>query len=662
MEKRYNELINLISKANYEYYVLDNPSVDDQTWDNWMAELIEIENKHPNLKRIDSPSQKIGGEIIDEFEKVTHEIPLMSLSNVFNEEEIRSFDKRIRKEFKNPKYVCELKIDGLSVSLTYEKGILKTAATRGNGFIGENITHNVKTIKSIPLKLNKEVDLEVRGEVFMPLDSFNKLNEEREKNGESLFQNPRNAAAGSVRQLDSNIAKSRNLSGFFYHAPNIDLESHYETILYLKSLGLVTNPYIKITDNINEVINFVKEWQDKRHTLPYEIDGVVIKVDSISMQKELGSTARSPKWAIAYKFPAEEAETVLNDIFFTVGRTGIITPNASFNPVKLMGSTIRKATLHNESFIREKDLKIGDSIIIRKAGDVIPEVVRSLKEKRTGKEKEFIMIEECPICSFKLKETNSKIDLYCPNIQCAGVKIESLIHFASKVAMDIEGLGERIIEEFYNLKLLKEINDIYDLKNHKQKLILLDGFGEKSISKLLDNIEKSKENSLENLLVGLGIKGIGEKTAKTLAKKYNNIDNLIEVSINEEINLPDIGEILSNNLKEYFSDENNIKLINTLKEKGLNTKYIGDTINLNEEFENKRFVITGSFENFSRSDIQKFIENSGGTYSSSVSKNTDVVIVGTDPGLKYDKAIELNITIWDEDKIEEMINNEDKSS
>ncbi len=658
MKKRYNELISLINQANHEYYVLDNPTVEDQIWDNWMQELLEIEKKHPDIKREDSPSQKIGGIVIDQFDKVTHQIPLMSLSNVFNENEIRDFDSKIKKEFKDPKYVCELKIDGLSVSLTYEDGILKTAATRGNGFIGEDITHNVKTIKSIPLKLNEKVNIEVRGEIFMPLDSFNKLNEERKNNNLPLFQNPRNAAAGSVRQLDSNIAASRNLSAFFYHVPNTNLKSHFETINYLKGLGFLTNPYIKITNDIEKVISFVNKWIQKRDSLSYEIDGVVIKVDDISMQKELGTTARSPKWAVAFKFPAETAETKLLNIFCTVGRTGIITPNAKFEPVKLMGSTIRKATLHNESFIREKDLKIGDYITIRKAGDVIPEVVKVIKEKRDGKEKDFIMPSKCPMCDYDLKETNSKIDLYCPNENCAGVKIEALIHFASRVAMDIEGLGERIIEEFYNLKLLNNISDIYDLKNKKETLIEIEGFGEKSINKLLEKIEDSKNNSLENLLVGLGIKGIGEKTARTLARKYKDLDSLKKVSINDEINLPDIGEILSSNLKEFFENKENINLLNLLKEKGLNTKYIGSSVVSNEEFENKRFVITGSFNNYTRADIQNFIETNGGKYSSSVSKNTDVVIVGKDPGLKYERAKELKIPIWNEETMEKRIKNE----
>ena len=651
MKERYEELIKLINQANYEYYVLDNPKVDDQMWDNWFQELLEIEENFPELKQKDSPSQKVGGEIISGFAKITHKVPLMSLSNVFNEEEILSFDEKIKKEFKNPKYVCELKIDGLSVNLIYEKGILKTAATRGNGTTGEDITHNVKTIKSIPLTLNKDIDLDVRGEIFISKENFNEINKKRKENNEPLFQNPRNAAAGSIRQLDSSIASSRNLDAFFYHVPKTKLKSHFETLKDLKTLGIKVNPYIEKVDNIEEVIKYIKKWSLKREELPYEIDGIVIKVDNIEMQKELGMTAKSPKWATAYKFPAEEVETILNDIVITIGRTGLITPNAVFDPVRVMGSTIRRATLHNEDYIKERDLKIGDHILIRKAGDVIPEVIKSLKEKRTGKEKYFVMPKNCPICNHKLVKSDTNIDLLCPNTNCNARNIEGLIHFSSKPAMNIDGLGEKITEYFYNEEIIRSFIDIYNLKNHKDKLVLLDGFGTKSIENLLLSIENSKQNSLERLLFALGIKGIGEKTAKIIAKKYHNMDNIIKASINEEINLPDIGPILKENLKIYFSNKENLDQINNFKELNLNMTYLGDKIIENKNFLNKKIVVTGTLEKYNRNEIQSLIENSGGIWTSSVSRNTDIVIVGENPGLKYEKAKKLNIEIWNEEDL-----------
>lgn len=655
MKERYNELLQLINNANHEYYVLDNPSVTDNVWDNWINELLEIEKNYPELKTADSPSQRVGGEVISEFEKVYHETPMMSLSNVFNEEEIILFDERIKKEFKNPKYVCELKIDGLSVSLLYKEGILKSAATRGNGIVGENITHNVKTIKSIPLKLKDHIDLDVRGEIFMPKDIFIKLNKKRAEKKEPLFQNPRNAAAGSIRQLDSKIAKSRNLDAFFYHNPNPKLNSHYETLKELKSLGLVVNPHIELLNNINEVIAYINKWTLKRNDLPYEIDGIVIKLDDINMQKELGYTAKSPKWATAYKFPPEEVETKLRNIVCTVGRTGLTTPNAIFDPVKVMGSTIRRATLHNESYIRERDLKIGDYILIRKAGDVIPEVISAIKEKRSGNEQEFIMPTKCPICNHELIKSSSLIDLICPNKLCDARNIEGLIHYASKQAMNIEGLGERIIEQFYNQGIIRNIIDIYHLKDQKEELIKLEGFGEKSIQNLLSSIENSKNNSLEKLLFAIGIKGIGEKTAKILAKKYFSIDNIIKEALSDNIKLPDIGPILNESIKNYFLNDDNIKLINTLKELDVNMNYIGDKITENENFLNKKIVVTGALNNYNRNEIQNIIELNGGLWSASVSKNTDIVIVGEDAGLKYQKALDLNIEIWDEKTLEEKL-------
>lgn len=656
MKERYDELIKLIEKANYDYYTLDNPTVTDREYDNWMSELLDIEERHPEIKRKDSPSEKIGGEVISEFKKVEHKIGMFSISDVFNESEIVAFDERIRKEFPNPSYVCELKIDGLAVSLQYEKGILKRAATRGNGVVGEDITHNVKTIGTIPLRLNKPVDIEVRGEIYMPLKAFNELNEKRLKNGEPIFQNPRNAAAGSIRQLDSSVAKSRKLDAFLYHVPETDKKTHYEALMELKELGFIVNPNIRLVKNIDEILDYINEWTARRGELPYDIDGIVIKVNDIHMQRELGFTAKYPRWVIAYKFPAEDVKTRLTDIVCTVGRTGQITPNAAFDPVKVMGSTIRRATLHNGDYINSKNLKIGDNIFVHKAGDVIPEVVGPCLEDRTGNEREFVMPDKCPICGAGLVLTESGIDLKCPNDLCPARNIESLIHFCDRKAMNIEGLGERIIEDFYNMKFITSIIDIYNIKDRKEELIELEGFGDKSVNKLLDNIEKSKQNSLEKLLFAIGISGIGEKNAKILAKKFMNIDNLMNASLEDLTNISDVGPILANSIYNFFRNEDNIKLINDLKNIGMNMNYLGAQIKENEELLNKRIVVTGTLKKYTRDEIQNLIELNGGLWSTSVTKKTYAVIVGENPGSKYDKAKELNIPIWTEEDFDKVIN------
>ena len=655
MKEKYDVLIQKVEQANYEYYVLDKPSVTDAVWDAWMDEIKQIEKDYPEIKRADSPTQRIGDVVIDSFKKIKHQFPMMSILDAFNIDELKAFDERVKKEFNNPEYVCELKIDGLGVSLNYEEGILVTAATRGDGITGEDITHNVKTINSIPLKLTKAETIEVRGEIYMPIASFEKLNKERTEKGEALFQNPRNAAAGSVRQLDSSIAKSRNLESFIYHNPATKEKTQYDSIMHLKELGLRVNPNTKLVKSIDEVISYINEWNEKRSELPYEIDGMVIKVNEINMQKELGFTARYPKWAVAYKFPAEEVKTVLNDIICTVGRTGQITPNAVFEQVKVMGSTIRRATLHNAEYIKDRDLKIGDTIIIRKAGDVIPEVVASVPENRKGTEIDFKMPEDCPICSAHLIKTATEIDLICPNESCPARNIEGLVHFVSRNAMNIEGLGERIIEDFYNMDIIKNFVDIYKLKERKSELIELEGFGEKSVDNLITSIENSKDNSLERLLFGLGIKGIGEKTGKVLAKKYSSIDNLANAAIEELNEIPDIGLILATNIFDYFKDEANLKIIDELKKLNINTTYHGESIKDNPNFSGKKIVVTGTLNGYNRDEIQHLIEINGGLWSTSVSKNTDVVIVGENAGSKYDKAVELKIPIWDEDTLNEML-------
>lgn len=652
---RMNEIIDLLNKYAYEYYTLDKPSVEDAEYDRLMQELIRIESSHPEWVRLDSPTRKIGGEVISEFEKVTHRVPMMSLGNVFNEEEIRDFDEKVSKVFPKHEYVCELKIDGLAFNIEYKDGVFVKAATRGNGVVGEDITHNVKTIKSIPHVLKEKVDLDIRGEIYMSKKSFNKLNERQKEKGENLFQNPRNAAAGSIRQLDSSVAASRGLDVFLYHYPETPFKTHYETLMYMKRLGFVVNPNIRLCKNVDEVISFIQEWTEKRDTLPYEIDGIVIKVNDIAQQKELGFTAKVPKWATAYKFPPEHVLTKLTDIIFTVGRTGQITPNAVLEPVRVMGSTISRATLHNADYCIEKDIRVGDYIYIYKAGDVIPAVDRVELKRRNGTEKPFEMIKYCPMCGSELVQKDGMVDYFCENIHCPARKIEGLIHFVSRGAMNILGLGDRIMEDFFNYGYIKKFSDIYKLSNHKEEITLLEGYGSKSVDAILKSIEDSKQNSLDRLLFALGINGIGAKTAKLLCKYYTSIDSLIDATEEELATIRDIGPTLSVNIVNYFKDEKNMEELEELRKLGVNMTYNGKKMIEDENFKDKRFVITGSFDNISRDEIKEFIEERGGLTSDSVSKKTDVVLVGEAPGSKRDKAIELNIPIWNQDKLFEIM-------
>ena len=658
MKERMEELIEIINEADYNYHTLDNPTITDQEYDKYLRELFEIEEAHPDWVREDSPTQHAGGKIIEGFNKVTHKIPMMSLSDVFSESEVIAFDERIKKEGITPEYMCELKIDGLSVSLLYEDGKLVRAATRGDGTTGEDITHNAKTIKVIPLKLKEKVNIEVRGEIFMNKETLVKLNEERKKHNQPLLQNCRNAAAGSIRQLDSKVAASRKLDNFIYHLPNpldYNLHTHAEAIDYMTRLGFKTNPNNRLVKNISEVIEYIEEKAKQRPTLPYDIDGIVIKVNSIEQQQKLGYTAKYPKWATAYKFPAEEVLKKLTDIIFTVGRTGQITPNAVLEPVIVAGSTISRATLHNEDYVKEKDLKIGDIVSIRKAGDVIPEVVEVKKERRTGKEKDFEMITTCPMCNTNLVKKEGQVDYYCPNKKCPARSIESLIHFASRDAMNIDGLGDRIMEDFYNFHFIGTIADIYSLKNHEQDLTRLEGYGDKSVTNLLNAIEDSKKNSLERLLFGLGIPHVGAKTAKILAKRYKELDSLMAASEEELTTIPDIGGIIAKSVVEYFNDNHHRSIVEELKEIGLNTKYLGQEVEENSEFNGKTFVLTGSLQLFTREEAEKKIEQLGGKASSSVSKKTSAVIVGANPGSKYEKAKELGIPIWTEEEFKEKL-------
>ena len=658
IKNRIDELVNIITEADYNYHTLDNPTISDQEYDKYLRELFLLEEKYPEYAREDSPTRRVGGKVLDEFKKITHKIPMMSLSNVFNESEIRDFDERIRKTGIIPEYVCELKIDGLSVSLIYEHGKLISGATRGDGIVGEDITENVKTIKTIPLKINKDIDIEVRGEIYMSKEVFNSINKIREEQGKPLLQNPRNAAAGSIRQLDSKVAAQRKLDSFIYHLPNPEdygIKTHNEALDFMKELGFKTNSNNRLVGNIDEVMEFINYHTLNRDKLPYEIDGIVIKLNSIKEQKELGFTAKYPRWATAYKFPATEVLTKLTDIIFTVGRTGQITPNAVLEPVLVQGSTIRKATLHNEKYVIDHDIKIGDIVSIIKAGDVIPAVLGPKVERRTGKEIEFKMITKCPICDSYLVKKEEEADYFCPNEHCPARKIEALTHYVSRDAMNIDGLGDAIIEDLYNLKYISKISDIYNLSKYKKDIMELEGYGDKSVTNMLEAIENSKSNSLERLLFGLGIRQVGNKTAKILAKHYLNMDNLINTSKEELSNIHDIGDIIAESILKYFSNDKNIDEINRLKEYGINMDYIGNTeIINNEEITGKTFVITGTLSR-PRDEIKEIIETNGGNVTGSVSKKTDVVIVGTDPGSKYDKAKELGITIWDEEDLNNIL-------
>ena len=659
IKERINELIEIINKASYEYYVLDNPTLTDQEYDDHYMELLSLEKKYPEYVRDDSPTHRVGGASLDKFEKVTHEKPMLSFDDIFNEDEIMAFDERIRKTITNPEYTVEPKMDGLSGSLIYKNGVLVRAATRGDGVTGEDITLNVKTIKTVPLRLTKNIDIEVRGEIYMSKASFAKANLEREKNGENLFANPRNAAAGSVRQLDSKITAKRNLDFMAYFIPNPEdygIKTQADSLAYLKELGFVTNYKLNtVAKNVDEIIKDIEKLASIRKDLPYAIDGVVIKVNSLKDEEVLGYTTRVPRWGIAYKFPAEEVLTTLREIKFTVGRTGKITPNAIFSPVHVDGSLVSKATLHNEDYCISKDIRVGDTIVIRKAGDVIPEVVEVKLERRKENAEPFKMITECPMCGSELVKKDA--NYFCENNNCPRRNIEKLIHYASRDAMNIEGFGDSIVEDFYNMGYIKDISDFYHLDKYKDELMSLEGFGEKSIIKLLASIEASKTNSLERLLFALGIRHVGAKTAKILAKSYQNIDALMNATYEELSLINDIGDIIAKSIVDYFHNEDNIKIINKLKELGVNTTYQNDNYQESAEFSGKTFVLTGTLTNITREEATALIENLGGKVSGSVSAKTSAVIVGENPGSKYDKAISLNIPIWQEEEFLDKVNN-----
>ncbi|KRD82594.1 aromatic ring-opening dioxygenase LigA [Bacillus sp. Root147] len=656
-KSRVQELRDLLNQYGYEYYVLDQPSVPDAEYDKLMNELIEIEESFPELKTADSPTQRIGGQVLDAFEKVQHQTSMLSLGNAFNEEDLRDFDRRVRQAVGDEfSYVCELKIDGLAVSLRYEDGYLVLGATRGDGTTGENITENLKTIRSIPLRIKESLSMEVRGEAFMPRKSFEALNEAKMERDEVPFANPRNAAAGSLRQLDPKIAAKRNLDIFVYAMTDtgeLEIDSHSESLNLLDELGFKTNRERQTCETIDDVIAYIESWQTQRPELSYDIDGIVVKVDSFDQQAELGTTAKSPRWAIAYKFPAEEVVTKLVNIELTVGRTGVITPTAILEPVQVAGTTVQRASLHNEDLIREKDIRIGDYVVVKKAGDIIPEVVNVIEEKRTGEEQEFTMPTHCPECESELVRLEGEVALRCINPSCPAQIREGLIHFVSRNAMNIDGLGEKVISQLFREQLIKDVADIYTLT--KQQLIELERMGEKSADNLIAAIEASKENSLERLLFGLGIRHVGAKAAKTLAQHFETIDKLTKATYDELVAINEIGAKMADAIVAYFTQEEVQELIHELKEYGVNLTYKGPKLvsveNVDSVFAGKTVVLTGKLEQLSRNEAKAQIEALGGKVTGSVSKKTDLVVAGEEAGSKLTKANELEIEVWDEARL-----------
>lgn len=655
--ERIYELRELIDKYNYEYYVNDNPSVSDQEYDSLLHELISLEDKHPEIDNTNSPTQRVGGKVLDQFNKITHKRQMLSLANAFNYEELLDFDRRIKDaigDYGDVIYDCELKIDGLALSLEYVGGKLNYGATRGDGLVGEDVTHNVLTIKSVPLNVNETRTFEVRGECFMSKKTFEKINKKREANNEVLLSNCRNAAAGSLRQLDSKVAAERNLDTYIYTFVNYQdfgLKSQDEALEYMKSLGFKVNPLHRTVKGIENVWKYIQKIESMRNDLPYDIDGIAIKVNNMELYDVIGVTAKTPKYSIAYKFPAEEVITKLVDIIFTVGRTGKITPNAVLEPVKVAGSTVSAATLHNEDFVKNKDIRIGDYVVVRKAGDVIPEVVKPVIDRRKGIERIFEMATHCPFCNSLLIRHKDEAAHFCENVHCEGRKVEALIHYAGRDMMNIDGLGDKLVELLYERKFIKNIPDIYYLNQYRQELINIEGMGERSVSQLLDAIEKSKENSLEKLLFALGIENVGQKMAKTLAKEFKSLDKLMEVSIEKLMKIRDIGTIVAESIYNYFHDDENLNMLIELKMLGINFEYKDDNnIPFKETiFNGANVVITGTLNRMTRVEATKILEAYGANVVSSVSKNTNFLILGLDAGSKLEKAQKLGTRIIEEE-------------
>lgn len=659
VKKKMDELIDLINYHSNKYYNEDTPEISDFEYDNLMKELMKIETEHPELKREDSPSTRVGGKPLDKFNQVTHKIPMLSLSNAYSAQDLRDFDKRVRESVnKDVEYVVEFKIDGLSVGLTYVDGVFKTGATRGNGVIGEDITQNLKTVKTIPLKIDDKEEIIVRGEVYISKENFEKINEQQEENGLQLFANPRNLAAGTLRQLDSKLTAKRPLDIFIFnleYMQNEKFKTHSQSLEYLSNLGFKVSPNFKICKTIEDVIEHIEYWTINRSDLSFEIDGMVIKVNDLEEREQMGYTAKSPRWAIAYKFPAEQKKTKLKDIIVEVGRTGTITPTAILEPVRLAGTVVARATLHNEDYINEKDIRIGDTVLVQKAGDIIPQVVEVIKEDRTGDEIKFHMPEKCPVCHEPTVRLEGEAAVKCINMSCPAQIRRGIIHFASRDAMNIDGLGESIISLLLDNKIIKDVADLYYIK--KEDIVNLERLGEKSATNLINAIEKSKNNDLYRLINGLGIKYIGVKGAKVLAKSFKSLDDIINSSIEELTNLEEFGEVMADSVVEFFKEDKNIVVINKLKEVGVNILSSNSEDNgLANIFDKMKIVLTGTLPTLKRNDAKELIEARGGKATSSVSKSTTFVLAGEEAGSKLTKANELGVTVIDEAKFLELLN------
>lgn len=659
IKTRMDELIDQINYHSNKYYNDDDPEISDYEYDNLMKELIKIEEENPQIKRADSPSSRVGGKPLDKFTQITHKIPMLSLSNAYSDKDLKDFDKRVRELADDSvEYVVEFKIDGLSVGLTYKNGVFEKGATRGNGVVGEDITENLRTVKTIPLKINDTEEVVVRGEVYISKQNFEKINELQEEQGLQLFANPRNLAAGTLRQLDSKLTAKRPLDIFIFnleYIENTNLKSHSESLEYLKNLGFKVSTDYKVCSNIEGVIEHIEYWTENRSKLPFEIDGMVIKVNDLQQREVMGYTAKSPRWAIAYKFPAEQKKTKLIDIIVEVGRTGTITPTAILEPVRLAGTTVSRATLHNEDYINEKDIKIGDTVLVQKAGDIIPQVVQVVKDDRDGNEIEFKFPDKCPVCSEPTVRLEGEAAVKCINISCPAQIRRGIIHFASRDAMNIEGLGESIVGLLLDNNIIKDIADLYYIK--KEDVINLERMGEKSAENLIKAIEKSKQNELYRLINGLGIKYIGVKGAKVLAKNFDSLDEIINADAVQLTNLEEFGDIMANSVVEFFKEEKNMTVINKLKEAGVNTESIKNKdesiVNI---FEGMKIVLTGTLPTLKRNDAKEMIEARRGKATSSVSKSTTFVLAGEEAGSKLTKANELGVKVIDEAKFLDILN------
>ena len=652
MNKRMNELVALLNRYATEYYTSDNPSVSDSEYDRLYRELVELETAYPDQVLADSPTHRVGGKVLDGFEKYSHQYPLYSLQDAFSREELEAFDARVRKEVAHPTYICELKIDGLSISLTYEKGILVAGATRGDGSVGENITENLKRVKDIPLTLQEELDITVRGECYMPRASFDQVNQARQENGEPEFANPRNAAAGTLRQLDTAVVAKRNLATFLYQEASPSTRDSQEKVLkHLEQLGFVVNPKRILAENIDEIWDFIQEVGQERDNLPYDIDGVVIKVNDLASQEELGFTVKAPKWAVAYKFPAEEKEAKLLSVDWTVGRTGVVTPTANLTPVQLAGTTVSRATLHNVDYIAEKDIRKDDTVIVYKAGDIIPAVLRVVESKRVSEEKLDIPT-NCPSCNSDLLHFEDEVALRCINPRCPAQIMEGLIHFASRDTMNITGLGPSIVEKLFAANLVKDVADIYRLK--EEDFLLLEGVKEKSAAKLYQAIQASKENSAEKLLFGLGIRHVGSKASQLLLQHFHSIENLAQADSDEVASIESLGSVIAKSLQTYFATEGSEILLKELKEAGVNLDYKGQTVVADAALSGLTVVLTGKLERLKRSEAKNKLESLGAKVTGSVSKKTDLVVAGADAGSKLQKAQELGIEVRDEAWLESL--------